>query len=198
MIIALDCDEVLVDTGSTLRDVYKIEYPNDDINPHSYSSTWPAFKGNKELWKQWLVSRWENSEFFTSMKAMPGAVEAVVQLKKAGHKLFVVTAVSKHLSSRRREHLERLFGNVFEDIKLLGIGSDKRDAIINIKADILVDDDIKYLTECADVTKCIGFMSQTNSVILQQAKLLGNIKIANGWSEVINVINHPCHPEHIL
>jgi phosphoglycolate phosphatase-like HAD superfamily hydrolase len=112
MNIAIDCDQVLVDTGAVLFDYYRDGHPGADIlgfPMRQYSIYWPVWNGDRSVWRKWFESWWA-SPYFTKINPMPGAVVGVAALKSAGHNLSVVSMAGKAQAARRREHLERLFG----------------------------------------------------------------------------------------
>lgn len=187
MIIALDCDEVLLNTGLSLYDFYVTEFDGEGISPHSYSSTWPAFENDIEKWRQWF-SRWGDSRFYTTIPPLPGAQEAITKLKEMGHTLYVVSKSPAHLLNTRRDHLNQLFSNAFADVKLVGFDLSKATVLEEIQADIFVDDDKKNIIECHDIVQCIAFKNETNRDKYDATTFPKNVKVADGWNEVLEII----------
>lgn len=191
MKIALDCDDVLINTHESLYQFYKTQYPADRINPNAPSLTWPAFAGDEAKTIAWF-ELWCHSTFYDTSMPLAGATDGVRQLQELGHTLYVVSKTSPHLLSRRRAHLTKLFGNAFTDIICLGAGS-KRDAVQQIGAEVLVDDDTRNIMECHDVTTCIAMQNQVNSDIFAKTAMPSGVKIARTWQDVLQIIRHKSH-----
>lgn len=188
MRIALDCDETLLFTGQVLSDYYRVSVDaNADMPAHIWSSKWTVWNGNKTRWKEWF-NTWINSDWYTKMDAFPGALDAVARLKSAGHKLFVVSAGLHSATDRRRKHLERIFGPVFDDVIVVDNSEEKKQVLRDLKIDVFVDDDIKNLASAAPIPG-IAILQPANKHQIDEIKPFPtNVKLANNWDEVIKIL----------
>ncbi len=142
MKIFLDCDEVILDSAKTMRDFYHTIEPDFDIPADIYPSVWPQLKNDKERFLN-AMEQFTHSEWFTKSQPLPGAVDGIRRLKSMGHKIYVLTAVGddKNIQKRRQSQLISLVGNgVFEDIICIDVFVTKKEKMLEIGADILVDD----------------------------------------------------------
>ena len=79
----------------------------------------------------------EDHEGFGALGPVDGAVEAVAALREAGATLHVVTSAcrGKAAIARRIANLEAVFGaDAFDEVVILPLGSDKRDALSRFPA----------------------------------------------------------------
>ena len=153
MRIILDCDDVCLDSTETHRKFYHVSFPNDIMPANGYMSQMPAFKDNIDLWKSWL-NYYTYSEYFTMSAPIPGAVRGVRRLKDAGHSLFILSCCSDNPEIRRRraDHLQRLFGNIFDDVVCISPTASKRDKMIELSGDALVDDGMSNIQAAIDLS----------------------------------------------
>jgi FMN phosphatase YigB (HAD superfamily) len=200
MIIAIDCDDTLVDSGVALYEFYRTTInSNADVNPHSWSSKWPVW-GNDEnkmvRWKEFF-NAWIDSEYFIKSKPINGVQETLLKLKKDGHKLFVVSAARKDpiVQARRKEFLESLYGkDIFEDVFTVASGSEKLDKIIEFGGTVLIDDDPKNLIGPIDsgmVGISIKFPSNLEPLTefaAESKDYYNKIIIADNWSQIPEII----------
>ncbi len=191
--IALDCDDVLLDTYASLQQFYKIQYPMHIINPDAHLKTWPAI-GMERVKFIDFFEQWSNSPYYLRTMPLDGAIDAVRQLYQSGHTLYVVSHSFSYLLERRWGHLRNWFGDVFTDVILLD-GNSKRDTIKQIRSDVFVDDCIRNILDCHDVTSCIAMQNKINRQIFIQTPMPDGVFIARGWPDVMSVISNKnrCH-----
>ena len=158
MIIALDCDEVLLDYSGAAREFYLSEIdPTAEIPHGTYASRWPVWKGSVEESKRQMLSflaDFAQSERFMRMRPLDGAVEGVKDLRALGHKLSVLSAVSDDpmVTLRRTEVLGRIVGkDIFSDVVCVKPFTSKKEWLLKLDADALVDDSTSNITQALQI-----------------------------------------------
>ncbi|HLB32554.1 MAG TPA: hypothetical protein VJL27_03300 [Patescibacteria group bacterium] len=159
--IAIDADNVIVDTTSPLLDFYRATR-----NPSSRVTVADCHTYN--LWEVWDCPREEAIRvvmaYFGSEQAMaalpiPGAQEALLVLKER-FKLVVVTARRSEFAPMTMDWLDRYFSGIFDDVLFAnhfaveGTEIPKADLCRQVGARVLIDDQIDHLVLCqkADIT----------------------------------------------
>ena len=153
--IAIDADNVIVDTTSPLLDFYRATR-----NPSSRVTVADCHTYN--LWEVWDCPREEAIRvvmaYFGSEQAMaalpiPGAQEALLVLKER-FKLVVVTARRSEFAPMTMDWLDRYFSGIFDDVLFanhfatVGMEIPKADLCRQAGAKVLVDDQIGHLLDC--------------------------------------------------
>lgn len=144
-IIALDADGVLLDYGTAYGRAWARHCGREPVerDPHAY---WPM--------ERWGVPRLSGpelqglrkqfgEEFWSSMPAMPGALQACELLVRHGYELVCVTALEHEFGAARRHNLEVL-GFPIERVITTGNGapqgSPKAAALRSLQPVAFVDD----------------------------------------------------------
>lgn len=149
-IIALDADGVLLDYHVAYRTAWLKAFGNlpDIKDPQAY---WPI--------DRWDVSRLQgeelnqfrlcfNEEFWTTIPAIPGAVEASHNLVKAGFQLVCVSAIEDHFTNARLTNLKKCgfpIDRVIATPSVMNRISPKAKAIRDLNPVAFVDDFAPYL-----------------------------------------------------
>ncbi len=149
-LIALDADGVLLDLH------------------HGYATAWERAFGQRPLERDplayWPVDRWQvdrldgaqrdhlraqfDEPFWASLPALPGAVQACIELHAAGYELVCVTALEARFEQARLANL-RALGFPIERVLATGHSegerSPKADAIEALRPQAFVDDYLVYM-----------------------------------------------------
>ncbi|MEO6508988.1 MAG: hypothetical protein ABIO02_03470 [Patescibacteria group bacterium] len=156
MIIAVDIDSVLADLVPNMNDYYNekfhTEYTIDHYINYDLSQVWKEQK--RENIVNVLMDFFDSPQMDT-LKPMSGAVEAVSYLKK-NNTLFVITARPYSVEDKTLRWLNTYFPGMFDGIhhtnQLLHNTEkhiNKSDVCSQIKADIMIEDNIDYAEDCA-------------------------------------------------
>jgi phosphoglycolate phosphatase-like HAD superfamily hydrolase len=148
--IALDADGVLVDLHLGYANAWQRAF-----------GVYPAERDPLAYWPidRWQVERLDDAQraqlraqfdepFWTSLPAMPGAVQACHRLHDAGFELVCVTALEARFGDARLRNLRALgfpIGRVLATGHAEGERSPKADAIAALRPVAFVDDYIAYL-----------------------------------------------------
>lgn len=150
-IIALDADGVLLDYHVAYRHVWQkaFGYLPALLDPHAYSPIhmWDVpfldASGQEELKRQ------QDATFWSTMPAIPGAVDAAIKLHAAGYELVCVTAVPHQFADARLQNLKDL-GYPIERVVPGSTSAEtdrsiKADALAELLPVVFVDDFAPYL-----------------------------------------------------
>ncbi|MFZ1250387.1 MAG: hypothetical protein WAR37_03000 [Candidatus Microsaccharimonas sp.] len=143
LVIAVDCDDVLVNTTPFLVNAYNKLYGTNATLAQSYD---PAY----EIWQADEDLQVERFGLLTESKAYkelgPDPVESRVlhDLAKL-HELHLVTARKEHERDFTQLMLNRELAGVFTSMEFIGWGGSKGEVCKRIDADILIDDNSAHL-----------------------------------------------------
>jgi phosphoglycolate phosphatase-like HAD superfamily hydrolase len=158
-IIALDADGVLLD--------YNLAYASAWQRAFGY---YPSEKNSDAYWAidRWDVQRLEGPDlakfkscfdtlFWSSLPAIPGALQACHALHSAGFRLVCVTALSEKYGSARLDNL-RLLGFPIEQVYTADVHhtdrSPKADILNTLQPIAFVDDYLPFLVGIKPFTHC--------------------------------------------
>lgn len=124
--ILVDIDDCTLEYSSRLR-----EYVNDKHNKHivGLSQEWDVQKwldlGDEEGLS--LINEFADSWAFGTLDPMPGAVKVLNELARSGIKILAVSSCGNNdiRSKLRFANLYNVFGPIFEEITLVGLGESK-------------------------------------------------------------------------
>lgn len=204
MIIAIDCDDTLIDTVPTWKQFYlDLVDKNANIPDDVYPSQWPMCR-NKEDWEH-LVKILRNSKYLTMIPPLPGAIDGVRALKKAGHSLFVLTGIGDdpNVQKRRQKYLSEMFGDdTFSDVICINAFESKADVMKKMSADILIDDGAIYINDAIkNGAHGIWLSRPYNAHLMNSAAgkccfesnldkdVMGRARIAENWPHVVEIVN---------
>lgn len=154
-LIALDCDGVLLDFHAGYAAAWARAFgaPPAERDPLAY---WPM--------DRWQVERLDaagrlrfraafDADFWRTMPALPGALQACVRLHGAGHDLVCVTALDGEFEAQRLRNLRDLgfpIERVVATGNAAGARSPKADAIEALRPVAFVDDYAPYMRGVPD------------------------------------------------
>lgn len=128
----------------------------------------------------------QEDEAFSYCEPWPHAVENVLKLVDGGFRVIAVTAVDATPNSKkyRVENLRREFGNIFEEIFLVGFGGDKRPYLQNFSNGFWVEDSFnnaKIGMEC-------GHHAFLMDAVKNRDKNHEKIQRVKDWNEIYDEI----------
>lgn len=143
LIIAIDCDDVLVPSTHAIVDEYNRRYGTQVSYERSHET------GNEE----WGVSREEAkhrihdiqlSEEYAAIEPFTDAVNAVSRLADL-HELHLVTARDGKLLKVTVSMIDKFFPGSFTSLEHVGFDGTKGEICSSLMADVLIDDNLKQL-----------------------------------------------------
>jgi len=133
--VLLDCDDVLLDwiAGFIPFARNRLKLDIDPRGPGQFDLTpWLKTGSSAETLEILRLFNEGSDTGFSTLPPIPGAVEAIRELREMGLTLRVITSCSANPSvrRRRRSNLENIFGSdVFDEIICLDMGVSKADAL---------------------------------------------------------------------
>lgn len=144
MIIAIDCDDVLIETTEYIVDVYNQQYDTLVALDKSHDQ-------NNEQWRvpdgTLLIQRFneiQSTEAYARLVPMPEALRVVKQLAR-DHELHLVTARDGSIEAITEAMLDEYLPGCFTSMEHVGRDRSKGEVCQQLKADILIDDSIRNL-----------------------------------------------------
>lgn len=181
-IVIVDCDGVLLNWRDSFnRWAYRHQFvaeidqwPRKDYSP-------PQMLGGVE---HKLMEVFNQTHFVSKLPPIEGAIEAIQAIHRAGYALRVVTAFSDEYESMvlRQQNLNNVFGNVFEEIVCLPIGSSKAAYLRRQPKDsYFIEDSAHHLEEALEVgfePGRLGLISQDYNTH-ERSKYAGKIMLGS-------------------
>lgn len=145
-LVHLDCDGVLLNYTAGIRPFAKRLY-GLDLSPDGPCDfdmkTWTGLSSDEI---RHLVNAFNGGEDtgFDALPPMPGAVEGVRRLLDAGYRLSLLSSADAGGASVRSRtgNVLDLFGDVFEEVILIGLGESKLDHLRRLAPGDWVDDHV--------------------------------------------------------
>jgi uncharacterized HAD superfamily protein len=192
MLIAIDIDAVLADLLSMFlryrNDTYKTNFKREDF----YTNEWyRVFAEPSDLLYKILYDFFK-SEYMAKVEPVPGAIAGVNRLKNE-HKLVIVTSRPKIIAEETFKWIHRFFPNAFSSIYFSNqpaynsFGPHKGEICIDVGAELFIDDQFDYGTECAKAG-ILTFLY--DSPWNQSVKLPENMVRVRSWGEVTDNVDH--------
>ena len=147
--IALDADGVLLDYNAAYAIAWRKAFGELPVlrDPNAY---WPMDRWAVERLSGESLTRFRaefNEQFWSTIPAIDGAIEACARLADAGFRLVCVTALDEVFADVRRHNLLTLGFPIDDVIVTAGVGHDvspKRAAIERLMPAAFVDDYLPY------------------------------------------------------
>ncbi len=144
LIIAIDCDDVLIETTEYIVDIYNQQYGTSVALDKSHDQ-------NNEQWQvpdgELLIQRFneiQSTEEYARLMPMPEALRVVKQLAR-DHELHLVTARDGSIEAITEAMLDEYLPGCFTSMEHVGRDRSKGEVCQQLKADILIDDSIRNL-----------------------------------------------------
>ena len=190
LIIAIDCDDVLVRTTQYIVDKYNEEY-NTSVRLGSAHAPgnleWSA--GGEEVHRR--IDSIQLSEAYGQLAPTAQAVDAVSELA-GSHELHLITSRAKGIESVTQRMIDKYFSHCFTSVKHVGYGISKEATCRRVNAEVLIDDNLKHLlsAQTVGISNLLWFGHypwQDRSVVPE------GISVVSGWTQVVEHITRLSH-----
>jgi 5'(3')-deoxyribonucleotidase len=145
LVIAIDCDDVLVHTTPFLVNAYNARYGTSVTLADTQDEYLPVWQAQPEV----VNERWVgllDAEGYRDLG--PDRDEALVLHELAKyHELHLITARREEERVFTKEMLERELAGVFTSMEFVGWGGSKGEICARIGADVLIDDNVSHLRD---------------------------------------------------
>lgn len=148
LVIAVDCDDVLVATTPYFVEAYNTLYGTSVALAQAHSGGEKVWQADLDLLNDRLRGLME-AEAYSLLKPSREAIE-VLQRLSARHELHVVTARREEERELTQRMLDTVLPGVFTSMDLVGWKGSKGDVCQRIGASILIDDSARHLHDAID------------------------------------------------
>lgn len=148
LIIAIDCDDVLLDSTEFIVKKYNDNYDTSVKieNAHLSGNTeWGSDRD--EVHRR--IDMIQLSDEYGELKPSTKVMQIIQQLAK-DHELHLVTARSEAVMDVTKRMLDTYFAGCFKTIEHVGYKRSKGEVCRAIAADVLVDDNVKHLQDAGE------------------------------------------------
>lgn len=149
LIIAVDCDDVLVPTTPFFVDAYNVQYGTAVQLSQAHQVSTDAWGADSAVVSERLASLME-TEGYRLLAPSAEAIEVLAGLAQH-HELHVVTARREHERELTQRMIDDMLPDVFTSLELVGWEGSKGLVCQKLGADVLIDDSARHLH---DAIKC--------------------------------------------
>ncbi|MDR3126306.1 MAG: hypothetical protein LBT92_01585 [Rickettsiales bacterium] len=192
MNIAVDCDNVILDTFPAMRDFYHDAIDSSaEINPLDHPDTWPVFGGDRSVWLKFLDD-FNHSPYFVRPRPIEGAINGLRRIKSLGHGLYVLFAASKDKEVReaRKAHMDAIAPALFSDVLCIDSDDESKGEVAARRGfGVLIDDSGKHIQSALDHgLSAIWLKRPANEKEFGEAAPRPGLFLAEGWDDVVETI----------
>ena len=147
LIIAIDCDDVLVHATEYLVDTYNSQYGTAVNLAHTYQSNndeWGADR--EEVFRR--IADIQRSNAYAAIIPPRQTIAAIKRLARR-HELHLITARPNEVMSVTSQMIDTYFPDCFRSIEHVGPDRPKGEVCKVIAADVMVDDNFRHLESAA-------------------------------------------------
>ena len=148
LVIAVDCDDVLVSTAPYFVDTYNNTYGTSGTLEYAHSPDPSVWGASEEV----IVERWfgmTRTDGYKGLSPDPDEVKVLRNLAKI-HELHLVTARKEEEREFTQTMLDKHLDGVFTSMKFVGWEGSKDDVCQALRADVLIDDNFRHLVSAHD------------------------------------------------
>ncbi|KAK8803610.1 hypothetical protein WA158_001304 [Blastocystis sp. Blastoise] len=149
---------------------------------------------------QAIVREFFDSKYFEDLPEVPHCKEVLTRLSK-DFDLIIITSRQSFLEKQTNNWLDKHLPDLFKEriicnhFNTQGKTLKKVDVCKEYGACVMIDDNVKYSQECADVVQYdILFGNYAWNTVPEGETLKSNIKRLNDWLEIENYINNIVKP----
>lgn len=157
LVVAVDCDDVLVHASEYLVDTYNALYGTNVRLAHAHQSNNSEWEADRDEVFKRLTAIQRSAEF--AGIAPPERTIAAVHRIARKHELHLVTARLEEVMPVTVEMIDRYFPGCFQTIEHVGPDRPKGEVCKSIGADVMIDDNYHHLESASTsgVKKLIWF-----------------------------------------
>lgn len=149
LIIAIDCDDVLVATTPFFIDAYNREYGTAITLADANNESPELWQADTEEIARRLAALTE-TEAYRMLGPVPEEVAVLRELSKH-HELRLVTARKEQEREMTQAMLDRDLAGVFTSMEFVGWTGSKGEVCKRLGADVLVDDNVRHLKNAIEL-----------------------------------------------
>ena len=145
LVIAVDCDDVLVRTTPYFVHAYTQTYGGAVTLDRAHDADYGMWGTDKLTLEKRLAELMETDEY-KSISPTAEEVEVLSEMSRH-HELHVITARRPHERELTQHMLDTYLPGVFTSLELVGFTGSKGEVCQRIGADVLIDDNLRHLED---------------------------------------------------
>lgn len=148
LVIAVDCDDVLVKTGEFFVTQYNQQYGTNVTLERSHDGTYDGWGVDHATMLERFGEMLKTDEY-KALGPEPEEIQILKELAK-DHELHVVTARRAEERAGTQAMIDRDVPQVFQSLELVGFEGSKGDVCRRLGVDVLIDDNVRHLQDAVD------------------------------------------------
>lgn len=149
LVIAVDCDDVLIETTRFLVKDYNDKFGTKVELQDAHKPNNPAWGTNDDGLILDRLSEIQNSKEYAEIKPITEAINAIRRLAK-DNEIHLITARDGSVEVVTMIMLDKYFAGCFTSVEHVGKSRSKGEVCRQIKADVLVDDNVHHLSSALE------------------------------------------------
>ena len=190
LVIAIDCDDVLIESTVFLVDAYNENFGTSVTLEHAHSAgsdQWGVQDTSLILER---LTAFQHTAEYAKITPIKEAIDAVRLLAKQ-HELHLVTARDKSAEKVTMTMLDEYLKDCFTTIEHVGKDRPKGEVCEEIGADVLIDDNLKHLVDALEHGMAPGGPIRFGQYPWNQSEELpSGIVACHDWSAVLREIDY--------
>lgn len=155
LVIAIDCDDVLLETTPFLVDAYNQKFGTNVTLEHAHASNNPEWGTDDSALILARLTDLQKTDEYCAVMPHPDAILAVRELAK-DHELHLITARDPSIENLTRSMLDTYLSGCFTSMEHVGKDRSKGEVCRQIHADVLIDDNIRHLVSALEMGMSAG------------------------------------------
>jgi 5'(3')-deoxyribonucleotidase len=147
LVLAVDCDDVLLSSQKEILRQYNLRWNTNVLLENTYAAANEAWQADPATIAERIYDI-QLSKDYGDMVPFPDAIEVCRRLATQ-HELHMVTARPDRIMPVTTVMVEQYFDGVFSKIEHIGLSGNKGDVCHNLKASVLIDDNVHHLKTAA-------------------------------------------------
>lgn len=190
LVIAIDCDDVLIESTVFLVDAYNEKFGTMVTLEDAHSAGSGQWGTNDKGLILERLSAFQHTAEYAKITPIKEAVDAVRLLAKQ-HELHLVTARDKTVEKVTMTMLDEYLEGCFTTIEHVGKDRPKGEVCEEIGADVLIDDNLKHLVDALEHGMSPGGAIHFGQYPWNQSEGLPEGVVAcYDWSAVLREVNN--------
>jgi 5'(3')-deoxyribonucleotidase len=149
LVIAVDCDDVLIETTRFLVKDYNNKFSTNVTLGDAHKPNNPDWGTDDNGLILDRLSEIQNSKEYAEIKPITEAINAIHRLVK-DNELHLITARDGSVEVATMAMLDKYFSGCFKSVEHVGKARSKGEVCHQIKVDVLIDDNIRNLLSALD------------------------------------------------
>lgn len=182
----MDVDQTLLDwTSGFLLFMEKHGLKPKEIVPHGDVLDW--FHISFDEAKEYAYEYARSEEHFGTIPSWPGAEDAIETLHDDGYRFVAITAVNPYpvAYKSRSKNLKTLFGDVFDDLHLIGFGNGKKPVLKQYEPTYWVEDSFHNAVDGAEIGHYSFLLNHPQNIKWGEHDKVHRV---DHWNEIVNHI----------